>query len=99
MQLPVAALAFSPGGGYALSASRGERQIALWRMEGGSGKKRQASAGLLSLEEPAVRIATSASPSGADEGSFQALHPFHCGMHLHVMLLGSLPTLLQSFEQ
>ena len=70
----MSALAFSPGGGYALSASGGERQVALWRMHGGSAKRRQASAGLLSLEEPAVRIATSASPSGAADGAFQARH-------------------------
>ena len=72
VQLPVRALAFSPGGDYALSASSGERQIALWRLAVASAKKRQPSAGLLSLEEPAVRIATAPSISGAPEGSFQA---------------------------
>ncbi len=74
-QLPVRALAFSPAGDYALSASSGERQIALWRLAVGSTKKRQASAGLLSLEEPAVRIATAPPASGsAPEGAFQASH-------------------------
>ena len=87
MQLPARCMAFAPSGRHALSAGEGERQIALWATPpapssqqpppGGGAKKAQPAqqaAGLLSLEEPAVSIATSASPgsAAADKGdSFQ----------------------------
>ena len=78
-------MAFAPSGLHALSAGEGERQIALWATPsaaaqqpspGGGARKAQPAqqaAGLLSLEEPAVSIATSASPGAAagDDASFQ----------------------------
>lgn len=71
MQLPVRAVAFSPDGRHALSASAGEPQIAVWHLEGPSSKKSQPSCGLLSLEDPAVQIASSPAPSSAPADTFQ----------------------------
>ncbi|EIE18810.1 NUC189-domain-containing protein [Coccomyxa subellipsoidea C-169] len=72
--LPVRAIAFSPSGSHALSASEGERQVALWALPtiaATTSKKSRPSVGLLSLEEPAVQLATSAasSDSAADGAS------------------------------
>lgn len=75
MQLPVRAIAFSPDGKHAMSASEGERQIALWHLEGLSSKKSQPSCGLLSLEDPVVQIASSPSPSSAPADTFQVCRP------------------------
>jgi len=81
----VQALAFSPGGRWALSAADGERHVAIWpaagRERGGRGrdkkdkKKRKAAAaaGLLALEEPAAALATAPALDGAaDDACFQA---------------------------
>ncbi|KAK9919005.1 hypothetical protein WJX75_008642 [Coccomyxa subellipsoidea] len=67
--LPVRAIAFSPSGGHALSASEGERQVALWALPAAAAapsKKSRPSAGLLSLEEPALQLATSAASSSTE---------------------------------
>ncbi|KAK9833465.1 hypothetical protein WJX81_007454 [Elliptochloris bilobata] len=73
---PVQALAFSPGGRWALSAASGERHVAIWAAAGQAGakaggkeKKRKAAAaaGLLALEEPAVSLATAADGADGDE--------------------------------
>ncbi len=74
LQLPVRAIAFSPSGSHALSASEGERQVALWALPTIAAttlKKSRPSVGLLSLEEPAVQLATSAAStdSAADGAS------------------------------
>ncbi|CAL8463784.1 g3318 [Coccomyxa elongata] len=75
--LPVCAIAFSPSGGHALSASEGERQVALWELPAKDGaapsKKSRPSVGLLSMEEPAVQLATSAAASSTPNqaSSFQ----------------------------
>ena len=71
VQLPVRAIAFSPEGKHALSASEGERQIAVWHLEALSSKKSQPSCGLLSLEDPAMQITSSPAPSGAPADTFQ----------------------------
>lgn len=71
MQLPVRAVGFSPDGRHALSASGGEPQIAVWRLEGPGSKKSQPSCGLLSLEDPAVQITSSPAPSSAPAETFQ----------------------------
>ena len=75
LQLPVRALAFSPDGRYALSASQGEPQIPVWHLEGPASKKSQPSCGLLSLEDPAVQIASSPAPSSAPADTFQVGGP------------------------
>ena len=81
MQLPVRAIAFSPSGGHALSASEGERQVALWALPAAAAapsKKSRPSAGLLSLEEPALQLATSAASSSTEPNeasSFQVIAP------------------------
>ena len=77
------ALAFSPGGRWALSAAGGERHIAIWAAAGAAGaraggkeKKRKAAAaaGLLALEEPAVSLATAAAAvDGEEDACFQVL--------------------------
>ena len=71
MQLPVRAVGFSPDGRHALSASGGEPQIAVWRLDAPSAKRSQPSCGLLSLEDPAVQIASSPAPSSAPAETFQ----------------------------
>ena len=83
LQTPVQALAFSPGGRWALSAAGGERHVAIWATAGQAGakapgkeKKRKAAAaaGLLALEEPAVSLATAAAAADGDEDAcFQVL--------------------------
>lgn len=83
-QLPVCAIAFSPSGGHALSASEGERQIALWALPTKDGaapsKKSRPSVGLLSMEEPAVQLATSAAASSTpnEASSFQVIVSCSC---------------------
>ena len=82
VQLPVRAIAFSPSGGHALSASEGERQVALWSLPAAAAapsKKSRPSTGLLSLEEPAVQLATSAASSGTapNEASSFQVSPRH----------------------
>ena len=71
VQLPVRAVGFSPDGRHAFSASGGESQIAVWRLEAPSSKKSQPSCGLLSLEDPAVQITSSPAPSSAPADTFQ----------------------------
>lgn len=65
MQTPVDALAFSPDGQYALSSSRGERHVALWKASGKASKKSKPAAALLSLEQPPVQLATAADQDSA----------------------------------
>ena len=79
VQLPVQAMAFSPDGRHALSASEGERSIAVWHLEGPTTKKSQPSCGLLSLEDPAAQIASSAAQSTAPADAFQVVH----GLSVH----------------
>ncbi len=85
-QLPVRAIAFSPSGGHALSASEGERQIALWALPAKDGaapsKKSRPSVGLLSMEEPAVQLVTSAVASSTpnEASSFQVMACCSCLM-------------------
>ena len=78
VQLPVQAMAFSPDGRHALSASEGERSIAVWHLEGPTTKKSQPSCGLLSLEDPAVQIASSPAQSSAPADAFQVCMAFLC---------------------
>ena len=103
MQLPVRAIALSPDGKHALSASDGERQIAVWHLDGPSTKKSQASCGLLSMEDPAVQIASSASPSSAPSDTFQVFRacsvalqerPCHCTEVICKCMLATLDTCL-----
>ena len=62
MQTPADALAFSPDGQYAISSSRGERHVALWKASGKVSKKTKPAAALLSLDQPPVQLdATSTS--------------------------------------
>lgn len=102
-QLPVRAVAFSPSGAYALSASEGERQVALWSLAAPSAatssKKSRSSAGLLSLDEPAMQLATSPAVSTSDETSFQAMLLFfkqHCSLYSQCPMFVDVGSLLRN---
>ncbi|KAL3140509.1 hypothetical protein ABBQ32_005092 [Trebouxia sp. C0010 RCD-2024] len=62
---PVDALAFSPDGQYAMSSSRGERHVAIWKATGKSSKKTKPAAALLSLDQPPVQLDAAASADAA----------------------------------
>ena len=77
MQAPVAALAFSPDGGYAASAAEGERQIALWPTHAAAlRKKAQPAVAVISLNGPATALAVGPSPMGAAGGGLEGAGPF-----------------------
>lgn len=65
LQTPVDALAFSPDGQYAMSSSRGERHVAIWKATGKSSKKTKPAAALLSLDQPPVQLDAAASADAA----------------------------------
>lgn len=67
MQTPADALAFSPDGQYAMSSSRGERHVALWKAAGKVSKKTKPAVALLSLDQPPVQL--DAAPSAAAAGN------------------------------
>ena len=72
MQTPVDQLAFSPDGQYAMSSSRGERHVALWKASGKASKKTKPAAALLSLDQPPVQLGT-ATGQGTGGGPLQVL--------------------------
>lgn len=65
LQTPVDALAFSPDGQYAMSSSRGERHVAVWKATGKVSKKTKPAAALLSLDQPPVQLDAAASADAA----------------------------------
>lgn len=71
MQTPADALAFSPDSQYAISSSRGERHVALWKATGNVSKKIKPAAALLSLDQPPVQL--DAAPSSAAGNHFCVL--------------------------
>lgn len=72
MQTPADALAFSPNGQYAMSSSRGERHVAVWKASGKVSKKTKPAAALLSLDQPPVHL-DAASTSAAAGSDFSVL--------------------------
>lgn len=62
---PVDAVAFSPDGQYAMSSSRGERHVAVWKATGKVSKKTKPAAAVLSLDQPPVQLDAAASADSA----------------------------------
>lgn len=65
MQTPVDAVTFSPDGQYAMSSSRGERHVAVWKATGKVSKKTKPAAAVLSLDQPPVQLDAAASADSA----------------------------------
>ena len=70
LQTPACSAAFTPDGRHAVSASDGERHVAVWStVPPKKAKKAQPAVASLSLEDPAVQLDTCSIGSGDDAGA------------------------------
>lgn len=61
--MPAHLLAFAANGQYAISGSRAERHVAVWKATGKSSKKAKPAAALLSMTEPPLQLDVATSSS------------------------------------